>query len=57
MKTKFQLAIAFAAGAVIAGAAMQGLRAQVKPHAFAVIETSSPTRTPTPTNMFRPSAK
>jgi len=38
MKIKFQLASALAAGAVIAGGAMQGLHAQAKPHAFAVVE-------------------
>jgi uncharacterized protein (DUF1330 family) len=38
MKTKYQLAIALLAGAVIGGAAIQELRAQAKPPAFVVAE-------------------
>jgi uncharacterized protein (DUF1330 family) len=38
MKTKYHLAFAFVAGAVITGAAMQGLHAQTKPRAYAVVE-------------------
>ena len=38
MKTKYLLAIALLAGAVIGGAAIQGLHAQTKPPAFVVAE-------------------
>jgi uncharacterized protein (DUF1330 family) len=38
MKTKYQLAIALLAGAVVGGAAIQELHAQAKPPAFVVAE-------------------
>jgi hypothetical protein len=38
MKMKYQLAIALLTGAVIGGAAIQGLHAQAKPPAFVVAE-------------------
>ena len=38
MKTKYKLAIALVAGAAIGGAVVQGLHAQTKPRAYAIVE-------------------